>query len=426
MIGTIGHATRHNADHAHHHFARGYGVMRHYVSTLRAGDFRRLWLGSTVSLIGDGMTFVALSWLVLDQSDGVSRLGLLGVCYTAPVVLGGLAVGPLLDRFDKRTVLIADSLFRAMAVATIPLTAAAGIQPDWLPFAVAATYGLLKMVPLAGFPSAIPALVPAADLNAANALESLSFSLASIIGPVSAGVLISWIGPAGVLAIDAASFLVFALAAALVRQPLRPTHHTAAPASVRELGRDRVIIATTVAFMAFNIAEGMLLVTAPWLAKHELSGGAGILGILLATTAAGEFVGAVIAGNVRTGRSPLRAIAVVQATAACAYLLLLAAPSLMAVGAGFFLVGLLSAPLTVWAQSLRMRRIPPELHGRAFALLRTLMQGTLPLGAALATPMLVHGNLALAATVMALTAGLPGLALLTVRDRPSRSATVTP
>jgi MFS family permease len=390
--------------------------MRHYMPVLRAGDFRRLWLGSTVSLIGDGMTFVALSWLVLAQTDGVSRLGLLGVCYTAPVVLGGLAVGPLLDRFDKRAVLIADSLFRAMAVATIPLTAAAGVMPDWLPFAVAAVYGLLKMVPLAGFPSAIPALVRETDLNAANALESLSFSVASMIGPASAGVLISWIGPAGVLAIDAASFLVFALTATMVRRPLRPAQRAAAPATLRKLGRDRVITATTVAFMAFNIAEGMLLVTAPWLAKHHLPGGAGTLGALLAAIAAGEFVGATIAGNVRTHRKPLRAIAMVQVPAAGAYLLLLAAPSQIAVGAGFFLVGLLSAPMTIWAQSLRMRRIPPELHGRAFALLRTLMQGTLPLGSILATPMLVQGQLALAAMVMTLIAGLPGLALLMVRD----------
>ncbi|NKE61460.1 MFS transporter [Lentzea sp. PSKA42] len=399
--------------------------MRQYMSVLRAGDFRRLWLGSTVSLIGDGMTFVALSWLVLAQTDGVSRLGLLGVCYTVPVVLGGLAVGPLLDRFDKRAVLIADSLVRAVAVATIPLTAAVGMMPDWLPFGVAAIYGLLKMVPLAGFPAAIPALVRETDLNAANALESLSFSLASMIGPVLAGVLISWIGPAGVLAVDAASFLVFALTAALVRRPLRPARQAAAPAPLRRLGRDRVIIVTTVAFMAFNIAEGMLLITAPWLAKHELPGGAGTLGALLASTAAGEFVGAAIAGNMRTERSPLRAIAMVQIPAACAYLLLLATPSQIAVGAGFFLVGLLSAPMTIWAQSLRMQRIPAELHGRAFALLRTLMQGTLPLGSALATPMLVHGQLALAATVMTLIAGLPGLALLTVRDGSRASSAQT-
>ncbi|WP_142055926.1 MFS transporter [Pseudonocardia kunmingensis] len=83
---------------------------------------------------------------------------------------------------------------------------------------------------------------------------------------------------------------------------------------------------------------------------------------------------------------------------------------------GFFAVGLLGAAMTVWAQSMRMRRIPPELHGRAFALLRTLMQATLPLGSAVVTPMLALGQLTLAAFVMCLLAGLPGLALLAVTD----------
>ncbi|MHA6629774.1 MFS transporter [Pseudonocardia sichuanensis] len=390
--------------------------MRRYAAVLGTRDFRRLWCGATVSAVGDGMTFVALAWLVLAQPDGVSRLGLLGVCYTAPVVLGGLAVGPLLDRFDKRAVLICDSVFRAGAVGSVPLAAATGTVPDWLPFAVAAVYGLLKMVPLAGFPAAIPALVDEADLDTANALESLGYGVASIIGPAAAGLLIGWIGAAGVLALDAASFLVFALAAAFVRRPLRTARSKATPVPLRTITRDRAIVATTVAFMAFNIAEGMLLVTAPWLAKHALPGGAASLGALLSAAAAGELVGAAAAGSMRMRWTPLRAIGTVQALAACAYLTLLAVPSRAAIGVGFFAVGLLGAAMTVWAQSMRMRRIPPELHGRAFALLRTLMQATLPLGSAVVTPMLALGQLTLAAVVMCLLAGLPGLALLAVTD----------
>lgn len=173
-----------------------------------------------------------------------------------------------------------------------------------------------------------------------------------------------------------------------------------------------MIVATTVAFMAFNVAEGMLLIAAPWLAKHELPGGATMLGTLLAAMAAGEFIGAAVAGRFRGTLTPLRSIGIVQIVAASSYLALLAAPHQLAVGAGFFAVGLLSAPMTVWAQSLRMRRIPAELHGRAFALLRTLMQATLPLGSALVTPMLIGGHLALAAVVMTLIAGLPGIALV--------------
>src|SRR5262245_55809916 len=195
------------------------------------------------------MTFVALSWLVLAQPDGTARLGLFGVCYTAPVVVGGVLVGPLLDRFDKRVVLVADCLLRAVAVASVPVTAVFGGTPGWLPFVVAAVYGALKMVPLAGVPAAIPQLIGEADLETANALESMSFSVASVLGPAAAGLLTGVAGPAAVLAADAVSFLVFAVAAASVREPLPPAGRGSVRPSLAGVLRDRVIVATTVAFM---------------------------------------------------------------------------------------------------------------------------------------------------------------------------------
>jgi MFS family permease len=352
------------------------------------------------------MTFVALSWLVLAQPEGTSRLGLLGVCYTAPVLVGGLLVGPVLDRFDKRVVLAVDSLARAVVVASVPVASVLSGVPGWLPFVVAGVHGLLKMVPLAGFPAAIPRLVPERDLEAANALESMSFSIAFVLGPAGAGLLVGAAGPEVVLAVDSVSFLAFAVAAATIREPLSPAPRSSSvKLSLAGLRRDRVIVVTTVAFMAFNIAEGMLLVTAPWLVKNHL-GGAAVLGALLSALAAGEVAGAALAGRHRQ-RSMVRAIAVAQAGAALGFLALLAAPNEVLVGAGFFVIGLLSAPMTVWAQSLRMRRIPEELHGRAFATLRTLMQGTPPVGALLVTPLLAGGHLTIAALTMTLLAGLP-------------------
>ena len=390
--------------------------MRSYLAVLRHAGFRRLWLGATVSAVGDGMTFVALSWLVLAQPDGTSRLGLLGICYTAPVLVGGLLVGPVLDRFDKRVVLVVDCLLRAAAVASVPLTAVLGGTPAWLPFAVAAAYGLLKMVPLAGFPAAIPQLLGERDLEAANALESMSFSLAFVLGPAVAGLLTNAVGPEAVLAVDCASFLLFALTTATVREPLSPAPRAnGARRSLAGLRRDRVIVTTTVAFMAFNIAEGMLLVTAPWLAKNHLAGGAATLGVLLSALAAGELAGAAVAGR-RRQRSLVTGIAVAQAGAALGFLGLLAAPDVVLVGAGFFVVGLLSAPMTVWAQSLRMRRVPAELHGRAFATLRTLMQGTPPVGTLLVTPLLAGDHLTVAAIAMALVAGLPAALVYSGRE----------
>ncbi|WP_424639613.1 MFS transporter [Embleya sp. AB8] len=254
---------------------------------------------------------------MLSHSGGLGRLGLLTVCFTLPVFLGGLLVGPLLDRFDKRYVLAADSVLRGAAVASIPVAAVLGRVPTALPFVVAATYGLLKMVPLAGFPAAIPDLVRAERLDAANALESLGFGLAGMIGPALAGLLLAVVGAETVLVFDAASHALFAWTALAVRRPLGPDRPSAAdrvePGAARAglagLLRDRVLVTTTVAFMAFNIAEGMSMVTGPWLARTELPGGPRSLGLLLAALSVGELVGAAASGALSPGAHRIRAMA---------------------------------------------------------------------------------------------------------------------
>ncbi|MFG1709706.1 MFS transporter [Nonomuraea sp. M3C6] len=392
--------------------------MPTYLTLLKARrDFRRLWLGASISVMGDSMTFIALSWLVLAQPNGTAKLGILAVCYTAPVLIGGLAAGPLLDRFDKRAALIADSVLRGLAVASVPFTAAVATVPTWLPFLVAALYGLLKMVPMAAVPAAIPDLVAPEERDAANALESVSYSLSGIIGFTLAAPLLGAVGPANLLALDAATYACFAIAVTLIRHPLRPREKPESPTPPRTVFRDRILIGTTLAFMAFNIAEGaMTMVVAPWLAKEQLPGNGATLSLLMAALSAGELLGGFAAGAWRPRIDRLVAIAMVELVAAAGFLAVLGTPNWIPVAAGFLLIGTFSAPMTVWAQSLRMERIPPSQRGRVFSVFRTMMQATPPIGAALVTPMLVTGNLTGAVILMTALAALPAFALLFLRE----------
>lgn len=104
--------------------------------------------------------------------------------------------------------------------------------------------------------------------------------------------------------------------------------------------------------------------------------------------AAGELIGATAAGAKPPSVHPVTAITTVQLIAATGFATLPLAPHTFPIAVGFLLVSLFSAPMTVWAQSLRMARIPVHPRGRGFAVLRTLMQATPPLGAAIATPLL--------------------------------------
>src|SRR5260370_2846547 len=246
------------------------------------------------------MSFVALTWLAVNRPHGTAELGILIVLDTAPVFIGGWFAGALLDRFDKRHVIAIDSVIRGMAFASVPVNQVFGLGADWLIFAVAILYGLLKMIPLAGFPSLIPDLVSDSNLGAANALEGLSFGAAGIVGPAVAGLLIPAIGAANVLLLDAMSYFIFAASAMTIPWPLA-TRAKASPARaglpqvLRFLITDLPIASTTLAFMAFNVAEGMLLIIGPWLA-HKRLGGATPLWVLLPALAAGEMGGSVFSG----------------------------------------------------------------------------------------------------------------------------------
>jgi len=183
--------------------------VRRYLSLLRQRDFALLWGGATISALGDGMSFVALLWLLIERGGSATDVGLLAAIHTAPVIIGGIATGPILDAFDPRRVLAADNALRGVAMASVPIAAAMGSLTTAHLFVVAAIYGLLFMTSAAGIPSLITRLVKGDELITANAMESLSFSLSGLIGPGVAGLLIAFVGAPFVLAIDALTYFVF-------------------------------------------------------------------------------------------------------------------------------------------------------------------------------------------------------------------------
>src|SRR6476659_3566519 len=155
--------------------------MNRYSQLLAKRDFALLWGGATVSALGDGMSFVALVWLIIERGGTPAEVGWLAAVYTAPVIVGGIAAGVILDRFDRRRVIAADNVIRGLAIASVPLAAAMGVLTTAHLFVVAAIYGLLFMTSIAGIPSLIPALVDGSDLTTANAMESISYGIAGLV-----------------------------------------------------------------------------------------------------------------------------------------------------------------------------------------------------------------------------------------------------
>jgi MFS family permease len=176
--------------------------------------FRRVWSAFTVSAAGDAASWIALVALCLGRVGG--SLPLLAALYTAPVAVGGWVAGWALDRFDRRKVIMADSVIRAAAFTSVPVAAALGHLTAIQLYVVAAVYGLFKMISLAGFPALIPSLVPGDRLDQANALEGVSFGVASLVGAALAGVVVAVAGAVPVVAFDAVSYVALAVALASI------------------------------------------------------------------------------------------------------------------------------------------------------------------------------------------------------------------
>jgi MFS family permease len=369
-----------------------------YRDIFQSTSFRWFWLGFTFSAVGDAMTRIALIWFVYQSTGSPEAVGWLLLCYTGPVVVGGLFAGSLLDRFGRRIVMLIDNTFRGAVVALILLLYFSGHLALWHLYLVTSVCGSLMMITLAGAPALIPALVQPSQLATANALETLSYTLSGVCGPPLAGFLIARFGAPSVLVIDVLSYATFALALTRVRAPSGSgLHGKEGVASYRLqdavflLLKNKVLLSTTLMFMIFNVGEGFFAVWLPLYANRVLGGGPELYGVLLGALAGGEVAGSVLSGSLVFPLSLGALICLAQVLAGVSLSLLLLGPTVWCTIVGLALLGLFSAPLTIWAQTLRMQIIPEQLRGRAFALLRTLMQSAGPLasgGAGLLLPII--------------------------------------
>jgi MFS family permease len=385
-----------------------------YRRILSLRHFRLFWSTFTLSALGDSVTRFALTWYVWEATHSAQALGLLAFLYTAPVLAGGLIAGWLLDRFGASRVMAVDNCMRGLAVAAIPSLHWLGALQVWHVYVVVGLYGLLMMISLAGGPSLIPELVSKEQLATANAMETLVYTVSGVLGPPVAGLLIGRLGAPTLVVFDALSYLLFA--GALLRITRSTSAHRIPAAGdahslwdgFRLLRANPVLLSTTLMYMSANLGLGMAFVWLPIYSDETLGGGPALFGLLLGCMATGELVSSLAAGALRFRLTLGTLITLCQFLSGLALALVALVQQSWAAAAGMTLLGLFSAPLTIWAQTLRMDIIPPQLRGRTFALLRMLMQGANPVGGLLAGPLLPLVGIRAAIALSAGFVGVPG------------------
>jgi MFS family permease len=142
------------------------------LRTLRHREFRLLWTGQSISMVGDGIFFVALPWQVYELSNAPTALAVVGVAWTLPMVLALLGAGVASDRLDRRAVLIAGDVLRMVALGAIAALSLAGVIELWHLLVLSIFYGVGEALFQPSFTAIVPQVVPQEDLLRANALRS--------------------------------------------------------------------------------------------------------------------------------------------------------------------------------------------------------------------------------------------------------------
>jgi len=174
---------------------------------LRIPTYRNLFAGQAISDIGDGITLLLLLLVIFELTGSTTALAFMAIAEAVPHFTVGLFAGVYVDRWNRRTVMLASDLLRAGIVLSFALGATAGIVPLLYVLAFAQSSVSTFFRPARG--ALLPKIVPAEGLPAANSLAQGSQVIGSVIGAGIAGLLFGTFG-SGVLgfALDAATFLV--------------------------------------------------------------------------------------------------------------------------------------------------------------------------------------------------------------------------
>ncbi|MFC6147861.1 MULTISPECIES: MFS transporter [Mumia] len=281
---------------------RGFGRILTDIRPLReSADYRRLWIGQTVSQLGQQMATVTVAYQVFVITGSSFAVGLVGMFALVPLIALGLYGGALVDHFDRRKVAIVTALGLWVCTAVLLVQALLDLESVALLYGVVAVQSGLFAVNNPARSAIIPRLVPAEMLPAANALGMAAFNLGFTVGPLVGGVVIAWVGVAATYAIDLVTFTA-ALYALVRLQPVPPEGATGRVPGLRSVvegftwlrGAANLRTTFVLDLLAMVLAQPRALF--PALALTVYVGGPSTLGLLQAAPAIGSLVAFAFSG----------------------------------------------------------------------------------------------------------------------------------
>lgn len=279
---------------------RESGSEAHAWAPLRIRAFRAMWVAVLVSNVGIWMQTVGAQWLLVHRPHAPILVSLVQTADMLPDVLFGLVGGVLADTLDRRQLLIGVQGFMALTAGALAALTFAGQMPPALLLTFTVILGSGSVLSNPAYQSLIPVLVPRDQLPAAASLGSITVNLARVIGPALAGILIARAGVGAVFAVDAATFLIYAVVVAAWRPPPGMTVRSgerfgsALRAGARYVRYSPVERRVLVRAALFLFPASALWALLPLISTERLGQNAGGYGLLLGALGVGAVLAALL------------------------------------------------------------------------------------------------------------------------------------
>jgi MFS family permease len=376
--------------------AAGAAGLRH---PLALPHVRNLWLGTTVSLLGDQFYLVALPWLVLQLTGSGLALGTVLMTTAVPRAVLMLAGGAVTDRISARRVLIASALARMLLVGAVAALIWLGVIQLWHVYLLTFAFGVADAFSLPAGQAVIPTLVEPPQLGPVNALMQGSMVMTQMVGPAPAGLIVRAWGLGAALLVDAVSFLAVIAALLRIPEPSRqaPVPPAGAPAAaaapaatarrgmvheiaegLRAVRKDTPLMTLMGISAVLNLAiYGPIIVGIAAVAKFRF-GSAAAFGTCLSFLSGGMLAGIVLGGRLKRPRHRGLQFAVVGALAGLELIgigLVMTLPAIATLLALMgFAVGFVNVQFSAWIQA----RVERALMGRVMSVLMFSSFGMIP------------------------------------------------
>ena len=358
-------------------------------SAWRQRDFRLLLAGQTAAQFGAQVSGVAIPLLaVLTLHATALQLGLISAAGTIAFAVFGLPAGAWLDRRRRRPVLVAADVVRAVLLAGIPLCAMANALTITQLVVVSVLAGVARVFFDVAYQPYLPTVIGRDAVLAGNSAMETARAGGQIAGPGLGGCLVTALGAANVVLVQAVTFAFSALALAKIRtpEPVLPRHHMKIWEGLPLVRRTPLLRATAIAGAAGNFSFGIASAVSVLFAVRTVGLSPAALGAVLAIGSVTVMLGAALTPRLAKALGSARVIWLVPA--ACGPLALLGAFAAPGWGVVLLVLGTAAGEFgqivyAITNVSLRQRLCPDHLLGRVGATMRFLMMSVVPLGALL-------------------------------------------